>query len=383
MFFCGLNRLSVILQNFKPCTQKDTTEITGTILNKLDTSHKSPKPNRNPEEARTTMRARADQCDPCIGNEPNAPLRGCAAPLSLSNDMGFQYLSLEDTEDEDDIDDTQPGEQELVASGWLQTLRHEIRTYAFTMFKYWKDKMECIVPPEDGLHSPEPFGPSFVQPMMHTRADDEPDPSHEDLASISRPIHSTTSIHLACPFYVFDPEKCEQCLLKGDIRSIEDLVDHLFQCHSRLSYCPNCYETFGNLICRDNHVLRVKCQRRTPGPLFGLSERQKMLLMEIDTTQGINQEAVWFQIWSIVFPDAPEPRSSYLDRGTGLYISMMRDFWNSNGLEYVAQCLEDRGIPPDDSRSLKGILYELVQEDLLNGIIDEQKYSRTSSLVPG
>ncbi|KAF5710538.1 hypothetical protein FMUND_9462 [Fusarium mundagurra] len=329
------------------------------------------------------MRAGADQSDPCIGSDPNAPLRECVDSLSPSNDMSFQDLSSEGTEDEDHVDDIQPGEQELVASDWLQTLRHELTTYVLAMFRYWKDKMECRVPPEDGLHSPEPFGPSFEQPMMHTRADDEHDPFHEESASISRPIHPAKSLHFACPFYVFDPDKCDQCLLKGDILSIEDLVDHLFRCHSRLTYCPSCYETFDGLISRDNHVLREKCQPRSPGPMFGLSEKQKVLLMEIDTAQGIDQEAVWFQIWSIVFPDTLEPRSSYLDRGTGLYISMMRDFWNSNGLEYVAQSLEDRGIPANDSGNLTDILYELVQEDLLNGIIDEQMYFRMPSLAPG
>ncbi|KAF4415736.1 hypothetical protein FACUT_13135 [Fusarium acutatum] len=383
MFFCGLNRFSALLQNFKPCTQEDTTEMTESTPNKLHTSQKSPTSNRNTEEAGTTMKARADQCNPCIGNGPNAPPRGCAVPLSPSNDRGFQDLSLEDIEDEDHDDDIQPGDQESIASVWLQTLRHEIGTYAFAMFRYWKDKMGGIAPSEDGLHSPEPFGSSSVKPMIHTRADDEHDISHEELSSISRPIHSISSLHLACPFYVFDPEKCEQCLLEDDIQSSEDLLDHLFRCHPRLSYCPNCYETFGNLICRDDHVLRVKCRRRDPGPLFGLSEKQKMLLTEIDATQDINQEAVWFQIWSIVFPATPEPRSPYLDRDPGLCISMMRDFWSSNGLEYVAQSLEDRGILPDDSRSPIGILHELIQEDLLNGIIDEQRCSRKSSLRPG
>ncbi|KAF4954477.1 hypothetical protein FGADI_5256 [Fusarium gaditjirri] len=353
-------------------------------LNKLHASHKSSESNHDQREARRTARAGADQCDPCMGDRRNAPLHECVAPPPSGNDMGYQHLSLEETEDEDDIDDIQSVERELAASEWFQTLRLEIRTYASAMFRYWKDKMGYIEPPEDGLRSSEPFGPSFVQPTRHTRADDEQGPpSHEESAPISRHIHSTASLHLACPFYVFDSEKCEQCLLKGDTRRTEDLVGHLFRCHSRLPYCPNCYETFGNLIHRDNHVLRKKCQKRTPGPLFGLSERQKMLLMEIDTTQGISQDAVWLRIWSIVFPDTPEPRSLYLDRGAGLYISMMRDFWNSNGLEYVAQSLEDRGIPPDHSRSLKGILKELVQEDLLNDIIDELKYYRASSLAPG
>lgn len=357
--------------------------MTEATLNKLHTNHKPPKPNHSPEGARTSLRAGAGQCDPCFGNDPNAPLRGCADPLSSSNDMSSQDLSLEDTADEDHVDDIQPGKRELVASDWLQTLRHELRTYVLAIFRYWKDKTECNIPRADGIHSPKPFGLSFVQPMMYTRADDEHDPSHEESASISRPIRCAKSLHFACPFYVFDPEKCEQCLLKDDTLSIENLVDHLFRCHSRLPYCSKCYQTFGNLICRDNHVLRDKCQRSTPGPLFGLSERQKMLLMELNTSQGIDQEAAWFQVWSIVFPDATQPRSSYLDRGTGLYVSMMRHFWYSNGLEYVTLFLEGRGIPADDSRSLAGMLYELVQEDLLNGVIDEQKLSKTSSHAPG
>jgi hypothetical protein len=381
MFLCGLNRLCILFQQFKPCTQRRTTEMTESSVHKHPADQNSSQSNPSPAPTGDAKRTRADQCDSRVGNQPNAPRRGCAAPLSPRNDMGSQYLSPDDTEDEDDIDDIQPWDQELAASEWFQTKRFELKTHAFAMFREWKEKMEYIAPPEDGLPPPERFRPSLVPSMTHTRTDDEHDISDEKLAAISRPTRSRALFPLACPFYVYDPEKCEKCLLQGDLRRIEDLVEHLFQCHSRPCYCPYCYETFDTQIRRDDHVLREKCQKRTPGPIFGLTESQKTMLLDIDT-QFINQKALWFRIWSIVFPETMEPRSSYLDRGSGLSISMMRDFWESYGFKYIVKSLEDQGILPDDSGSLMDILYELVLEDLISGIIDERNCSGMS-LAPG
>ncbi|KAI7760849.1 hypothetical protein LZL87_008061 [Fusarium oxysporum] len=384
MFLCGLNRLSILFQQFKPCTRRNTTEMTETKFHKPPTIQNSSQSNGSPapsSDARGVKRASADQCDPRVDHQPNAPLPGCAAPLSPRHNMGSQYSSLEDTEDEEDVDDIQLWEQELPASEWFQTLRLELKTNAFARFRVWKEKMEYIASPEDELHSPERFGPSFIQPMTHTRTGDEHDLSEEELASISRPTFSAVFLYLACPFYVYDHEKCQECLLTSDLRSIEDLVEHLFQCHSRRCYCPHCYETFDSLISCDDHVLREKCQKRIPSPIFGLTESQKATLLDIDT-QCIDQKALWFRIWSIVFPDTTEPRSWFLDRDPGLSISMMRDFWNSNGFKYIAQSLEDRRILPENSRKLTGILYEMVLEDLLIGVIDERKCSGTT-LAPG
>ncbi|CZR46173.1 uncharacterized protein FPRO_11620 [Fusarium proliferatum ET1] len=360
--------------------------MTETKFHKPPTSQTASQPNGSPTpslDAREVKQVNTGQCDPWADHQPNAPVPGCVAPLYPGHDMGSQRLSLEDTEDGDAVDDIQPWEQELAASEWFRTLVLELTTYTFEKFRIWKERLERISPIKDETSFSERFGPSFIQPATHKQTGDEYDLVREGLVSSSRPSSSAVFLYLACPFYVYDHEQCRECLLTGDLRNIEDLVEHLFQCHSRLLYCPHCYETFESQISRDDHVLEEKCQKRVPSQIFGLSESQKVKLFDVDIeSQCIDQQALWFRIWSIVFPDTMEPQSWLLDRDPGLSISMMRDFWNSNGLKYIALFLEDRRISQENSTKLTDMLYQRVLKDLLTGVMNERTCSRTA-LAPG
>ncbi|KAF5231325.1 hypothetical protein FANTH_13449 [Fusarium anthophilum] len=104
---------------------------------------------------------------------------------------------------------------------------------------------------------------------------------------------------LSCPFSIYSPENGLKCERKEDLRSIEDLIGHLFQCHSRLPYCATCYEAFSNLTLRDNHALSEKCNKRHIADIWiGLNESQKVALKEISSKSDTEREA-WKQIWSI------------------------------------------------------------------------------------
>ncbi|EXK43743.1 hypothetical protein FOXG_18839 [Fusarium oxysporum f. sp. lycopersici 4287] len=324
--------------------------------------------NRHPAYSGEAKHTSSSQWGPWLHNLSNAPLHGCATPLSPKHDIESQCWSTNDTEDEDEIGDFSLSDHSLALSDLSQSKRLEVKTYALAAFSDWKEKMEYITPPENALPFQQLFRPSSAQPMAHTQAVDESDISDDELVVISRPTRlSRAFFHLACPFYVYDPEKCHQCLLTGDLRSVEDLIEHLFQFHSRPCYCMNCYETFDTQIRRDNHVLNEKCKAHTPGPLFGLAESQKAILLEIDT-HHTSEKSCWFCIWSIVFPDSWEPRSPYLDQGAGLGVSMMRDFWGLYGSKCIMDSLTHHGIPRYEYQSLMGSLYHLVLEDLLNGI---------------
>ncbi|KAI8406251.1 hypothetical protein FOFC_13720 [Fusarium oxysporum] len=62
------------------------------------------------------------------------------------------------------------------------------------------------------------------------------------------------------------------------------MIEHLFESHSRPSYCATCYTTFDSLIARDTHVSDQNCQESAPDALIGLSEWQKVELMELMET---------------------------------------------------------------------------------------------------
>ncbi|KAF5562981.1 hypothetical protein FPHYL_5406 [Fusarium phyllophilum] len=308
------------------------------------------------------------QYDPCPYSRPNAPLHWHAMPLSPRHDIEPHYWSTNDTEDEDDIGNFSSSEPKLIQNDDLQFQRLEAKKHALAMFKDWKENTEYIAPPENELPFQRRFRSSPRQSMADIKTNDEYDTSDDELVVISHPARrSKASFHLACPFYTYDPEKCHQCLLTGDLRSISDVSEHLFQFHSRPCYCMNCYETFDTQILRDDHVLNEKCEERTPGPLFGLAESQKAKLLDIDTHCS-SEKACWFDIWSIVFPDSREPRSPYLDRGIGLGVSMMRDFWDLHGSRCILESSTLQGIPRCEHRGIAGNLYELVLQDLLNNV---------------
>ncbi|EWG47517.1 hypothetical protein FVEG_16147 [Fusarium verticillioides 7600] len=238
---------------------------------------------------------RTTQWDHCPHHQPNAPLRKHAAPLPPKHDMEPHYWSTNDNEDEDDVGNLSSSELKLIQND---------------------EKKESITVPENGLPPQKRFTTSHGQQMTHGQVFDECDISDEDLVVISRPTHRPReNLHLDCPFYVYDPEKCRQCQLASNLQNISDVIEHLFQSHSRPCYCINCYEAFDTQICRDDHVLTGKCQRRTPGPLFGLSESQKSMLLETDS-HCTGEEAQWLFIWSIVFPDSQQPRFPYLGQNS-------------------------------------------------------------------
>ncbi|KAF5681679.1 hypothetical protein FCIRC_5404 [Fusarium circinatum] len=323
---------------------------------------------RHQNQLEETKRATYGQCDPCPHSQPNAGLHRHATPLSPRHDMEPHYWSTDDTEDEDNIGNFSSSEFKLIQNDDIQFQRLEAKKHALAMFKDWKEKTEYNTPPENGQPFQKGFRISPGQVMADIDTNRECDTSDDELVVISHPArHSSASFHLACPFYIHDPEKCHQCLFTGNLRSISDVIEHLFQFHSRPCYCMNCYETFDAQIHRDDHVLNEKCENRTPGPLFGLAESQKATLLGIDTHYS-SEKARWFDIWSIVFPDSWEPRSPYLDRGAGLGVSTMRDFWGSYGSRCIAESLTLQGIPQCEYRSLSGDLYELVLQDLLDSV---------------
>ncbi|KAF5702605.1 hypothetical protein FGLOB1_9495 [Fusarium globosum] len=311
MFPCGSGPLHVIIQGLESCFRRSKAEaMVEPECRQYD--FKQPTQHRNDtEEAKRTA-----QCNPCLHNQPKAPLRRHAAPLSPRHDMETHYWSTNDTEDGHGLENHSSSEFELIQNDDLQFQRHEAKKHTLAMFRDWKEKKESMTPPENGLPLQKRFTPSHGQQMTHGQIYDGYDISDDDLVLISgHKRRPRDNLHLACPFYVYDPEKCHQCPITSDLRSISDVIEHLFQSHSRPCYCLNCYETFDSQIYRDDHFLKQKCQRHTPGPLFGLSESQKSMLLETDS-HCIGEKSQWLFIWSIVFPDSCEPSSPYLDQST-------------------------------------------------------------------
>ncbi|KAI8396361.1 hypothetical protein FOFC_20908 [Fusarium oxysporum] len=196
-------------------------------------------------------------------------------------------------------------------------------------FSRWSDGVEYHMPPEDRLPPRKRFRTSQCQSSL-------PRTKEQDDSEVSHPARTKGFFHLACPFYIHAPDKYQNCLAQQDLNSIEVLIKHLLRHHSRPLYCRICRKTFKTLIDRDNHMLENACQANNQKSLEGLTENQKVSLIKVDKYY-LGETTRWSRIWSTVFADIEQPRSPYLDRGDGLKVSMIRDFWDSDGHEFVSK----------------------------------------------
>ncbi|KAF5563703.1 hypothetical protein FNAPI_2542 [Fusarium napiforme] len=316
---------------------------------------------------RGVKRTRSNECRSYVGSEPNTPLHGCVTPQTPKYGAKCESPSSSDESGGQRID---LWEQSQFLADVLEDQRHKIKTQALKSFEQWRAGTKYIAPREDSL-PPRKRCKKSSEELICTKPEDEDDISDEELVVVSRPARTKSFLHLACPFTIYAPDEYQKCLLKDDIQSIEDLKEHLFRCHSRPIHCLICYKAFDTLIQRDDHVLSETCQRRDVGPLYGLNESQKAKLIRGDSLH-FGERRRWYRIWSVVFPGSKNPPSPYLDRGLGLSMSMMRDFWQLHGSQCVSDYLEHEELADDQGESVELVLYELLLEDLLGEMVQEE-----------
>ncbi|KAF5591727.1 hypothetical protein FPCIR_6007 [Fusarium pseudocircinatum] len=353
----------------KPSTQNQSNNVmaqsnVGKLPETLKCRHLN-RPSTLSGATRGVKRTRANQCRSYVGSQRNTPLHGCVAPKSPYG-AKYETTSSSDQSEGESIDFW---EQSQFLTDVLEDKRHKIKTLALELFEAWRAEAKYIAPPEDRL-PPRKRCKTSSGRLIYTQTEDEDDISDEELVVVSQPSRTKSFLHLACPFTIYAPDEYQRCLLKDDLQSIEDLKEHLFRCHSRPIHCLICYRAFDTLIQRDDHVLSETCQKRDAGPLYGLNESQKAKLIRRDSWH-FGERRRWYRIWSVVFPGSKNPPSPYLDRGLGLSISMMRDFWELYGSQCVSDCLEHEELTDDQGDSVERVLYELALEDLLGEMVQE------------
>jgi hypothetical protein len=371
MFLCGCCPLSMPFRQPKPSSQNQSNNVMAqSTVSKLPETLKSrhlDRPSTLSGATRGVKRTRADQCRSSVGSQPDALLHGCVTPLSQKYGAKYESPSSSDQFDGENID---LWEQSQFLTDVLEDQRHRIKTNALELFQEWRAETKYITPREDRL-PPRKRCKTSSGRSIYTQTEDEDDISDDELVVVSQPARTKLFLHLACPFQIFAPDEYQKCLLKDDLQSIEELKEHLFRCHSRPIHCLICYKTFDTLIQRDDHVLSETCQKRDVGPLYGLDESQKSKFVRGDSWH-FGERRRWYRIWSVIFPGSKNPPSSYLDRGLGLSISMMRDFWELYGPQCVSDCLEQEELTDDQGESVQRVLYELALKDLLGEMIQEE-----------
>lgn len=161
------------------------------------------------------------------------------------------------------------------------------------------------------------------------QADQDPDdfPSSDDdnkRPRLNPEGDDTNSKLFACPYAKYDPTRYSE---RNDIernyrgcsskllRNIARLKQHLDRVHVRPEqYCPRCGKEFECQDLQEEHT-----RETTPCELQELPFKEKMTKEQKDAvhkrSSGKRAREVWYEIFGIIFPDAPMPSSPYIDAG--------------------------------------------------------------------
>ncbi|KAK2617032.1 hypothetical protein QQS21_000126 [Conoideocrella luteorostrata] len=291
--------------------------------------------------------------------EDNSKILSDSEDDSDSSEDSFSRSSSSSSNEYDDDDDEEEEEEEeeegfdnkyenalrvksvahachLDESHAFQSVRRDITNFAYGQIEVWIASARYVVPPEDILPRRKRARTSRSQPMpQYLEEEHAEDPQ---MLTISR---IDGYLHLACPFYVSNPDKYSSCLLHYDLISVDDVIDHIRRDHRQPPYCPICCRVFQKAAERDDHVRARRCETCSSGVVDGISEHQRTRLASRDRPYYTERQR-WLMAWVIVFPDVALPNSPYLEDGIGRAISMVWDHWAGYGMGWVSEFLISR-----------------------------------------
>lgn len=198
-----------------------------------------------------------------------------------------------------------------------------------------------------------------------------------ELASDSEDVDTVVVHHsgervstFACPFYLLDKERHEECLTRHSLPTIEAVKEHMWASHRRPTFCPICKETFATLSARDEHIRGRSCEHRDSPTFDGLTDRQIQQIARRHSRHS-SREIQWYELWDVVSPLGPHPPSPYYSNEDEFRVVALRRFWEANGREIISDFLRDRNLQgwevSDEERSL-AILFNVVLHDAIDEV---------------
>lgn len=126
------------------------------------------------------------------------------------------------------------------------------------------------------------------------------------------PNESLSRRLFACPYYKLDALRYSECI-RYQLESAIDVREHLLGRHVMGPYCHFCHATFETHAARDGHMRELSCVINLNPVPRGLSEDQRAELRGIDILRRATEEARWFDMWTVAFPELPWPSTCYVD----------------------------------------------------------------------
>ncbi|KXH30977.1 HET domain-containing protein [Colletotrichum salicis] len=187
-------------------------------------------------------------------------------------------------------------------------------------------------------------------------------------------FHVDGYFHFACPFYATNPTDHQQCLLEDDLRSTEDVVEHIRKRHSKPPYCPKCRMILKTAMERDEHIRKRNCELRGPTKIEGVDGNQLGKIMKVieRRSRRLSETETWARICAVACPGATSRISPYLQDGLGLEVSKVRDYWSDKGRRCIHQYMARKGVLLTEDQYEDGVMeafYSLTMADLVQEMV--------------
>ncbi|KAI1080835.1 hypothetical protein F5B20DRAFT_96092 [Whalleya microplaca] len=172
----------------------------------------------------------------------------------------------------------------------------------------------------------------------------------------------------ACPFYRQNPAGNLACLRQLNLRSVQDLIQHLWDVHRQPPHCPICYATFSTTEVCDTHIRSKLCTLQETPRSQGLTIEQMEEIFEEPPTP-IARAVEWFRIWGIAFPGEEPPLRPYVSGGIESVLCEVREFWSGHGQSIILGFLKEEGLHSGSGID-EGLKLEALQDDILHRMIN-------------
>ncbi|KAH9238572.1 hypothetical protein K456DRAFT_1720240 [Colletotrichum gloeosporioides 23] len=207
---------------------------------------------------------------------------------------------------------------------------------------------------------------SVARNGWHNTRRDNDYQEREQASQSEVPFKKNGVLEFACPYYKKNPSRYAECLKRCRLKTVNDVKNHLWQNHRIPFYCPVCKREFSTASGRDQHIVKRLCALEDVFPFEGVSDDQKRQLFRRHKNFGERKQ--WFQIWKLLLPKEPTPKSGHLDATHGLEVSRFRDFWSLHGDMTISKAVEEANLADWDQRNEERDLACLYTEVLYGAI---------------
>ncbi|KAH7154317.1 hypothetical protein DER46DRAFT_612921 [Fusarium sp. MPI-SDFR-AT-0072] len=227
------------------------------------------------------------------------------------------------------------------------------------------------------------------QPPKRAAQDDENE--HQQVSRAKKPKKQEDShLRLACPFYKHDPIRYRRChahVLKRN----SYVKQHLFRCHMQPIHCDICLSIWPNVEELREHRRAQICEKREYIAPDGITPEQERKLRSRLGSQNKSESDQWFELYSILFPDAQRPKSAYLNGELSEDAESLREFIEVRGSNVMMQQLRESGLildqeiaTQDFEKSLQNALSTIFEgwQNQRRGVNEDDGGRQTKRLKP-